>query len=217
MSQGSRETEINLPSLSQCSELFEKYKVPGTVKVHCQTVHTVAVFLAEKLVEKGFPLRLEIVKPFSLLHDFMKAVVLERLDSPPYHYTPAPEEAKMHQRLRKQYSGKSETYVAYLILKDQYPEFARLFLELDQLTQNPLASVSEETAFIHYVDWRILGNKVVPLQKRMEYIYERYGKWILKNNIDWSASRQEQFNYEQKIFKHLNFLPDQLGEQMNYG
>ena len=208
---------MKTPSFPECHELFEQYKVPKTVQIHCQTVHKTAVFVAEKLVKKGYPLRLDIIKPFSLLHDFMKAVVLERLDSPPYNYTPTKEEMEMHQKMRNQYVGKSETYVAHLILKEKYPEFARLFLELDTLTHNPSAAVSEETKFIHYVDWRILGNKVVSLAERMDYIYGRYGKWIIKNNIDWNASKQEQFDYEQKLFKHLPFKPDELGEQMNHG
>jgi hypothetical protein len=208
---------MKLPTIAECQELFQKYKVPGTVRIHCHTVHTVAVFLAEELTRKGYPLRLEIVKPFSLLHDFMKAVVLERLGSPPYDYTPTKEELAMHQQLRKQYPGKSETQVAYRILKEKYPEFAALFLELDELTRHPHASVHEETRFIHYVDWRVLGNKIVPLRQRMDYIYGRYGKWIQKNNIDWNASKQEQFDYEQKIFKHSDFQPDELAENMNHG
>lgn len=205
---------MNVPSLSECYELFEQYKVPGTVRIHCQTVHKTAVFLAEKLIQKNYPLGLEIIKPFSLLHDFMKAVVLERLDSPPYNYTPTKEETEMHQQLRQQYPGKSETQVAYLILNEKYPEFAQLFLELDSLTRNPAVPVAEETKFIHYVDWRILGNKVVSLKERMDYIYERYGQWIIKNNIDWEMSKKEQFDYEQKIFKHLGFRPEELAQQV---
>lgn len=203
-----------LPTVSQCQNLFRQYNVPGTVRVHCEVVHKVAVFLAEKLVEQGYPLNLQMIKPFSLLHDFMKAVVLERLTDPPYNYRPTPEELKMHQKLREQYAGMSETKVAYLVLKEKYPEFADLFLELDELTHNPHASVREETKFIHYVDWRVLGNKVVPLATRLEYIYGRYGHWIQKKNIDWEAAKQEQYDYERKIFNYLPFGADELGEHM---
>ncbi len=205
---------MTVPTLSDCQALFTQYQVPGTVRVHCQTVHKVAVFLAEKLVTQGYPLDLQIVRPFSLLHDFMKAVVLERLDGPPYNYIPTPEEVQKHQQLRQQYAGKSETYVAYLILKENYPEFAHLFLELDELTRNPAALVREETKFIHYVDWRVLGNKVVPLKERMKYIYKRYGTWIRRNKIDWPATKREQQQYEKKIFKQLSFMPEELGKQV---
>lgn len=203
---------MNLPTIPECHQLFHHYKVPGTVRSHCETVHKVAVFLAEQLIRQDYPLNLNIINPFSLLHDFMKAVVLERLDQPPYNYTPTAEEIKMHQKLRAQYSGKSETYVAYLILNENYPEFARLFLELEELTRNPLAQVHEETKFLHYVDWRVLGNKVVPLPERMKYIYKRYGNWIHKNKIDWPATRKEQQDYERKIFKLLPFKAEELGQ-----
>lgn len=205
---------MNLPTLLHCHALFDQYRVPGTVKEHCNTVHKVATFLAEELVQKKYPLRLEIVKPFSLLHDFMKAVVLERLTDPPYNYQPTKEELQMHQQLREKYKGLSETKVAHLLLKDEFPEFAQLFLELDELTRNPHAPVSEETKFIHYVDWRVLGNKVVPLPERMNYIYDKYGHWIEKKNIDWDAAKQEQFDYERKLFNCLPFKAEELGEKM---
>lgn len=205
---------MKLPSLTYCQALFEQYQVPGTVKEHCNTVHWVAVFLAEELVKKKYPLRLEIVKPFSLLHDFMKAVVLERLTDPPYNYRPTTEEIEMHQKLREKYKGLSETKVAHLLLQEQFPEFAQLFLELDELTRDPHAQVSEETKFIHYVDWRVLGNKVVSLTKRMEYIYGRYGHWIQKKNINWEAAQQEQYDYERKIFNCLPFKAEELGEKI---
>lgn len=205
---------MKLPTGQQCQNLFEKYKVPGTVKEHCKTVHTVAVFLAQELMKKGYPLRLEVVKSFSLLHDFMKAVVLERLTDPPYNYKPTKKEIEMHQQLRQQYKGYSETYVSSLLLRDEFPEFALLFLELDELTRNPQAQVHEETKFIHYVDWRILGNKVVPLAVRMEYIYKRYGRWISEKNIDWEAAKQEQLDYEEKLFHRLSFQPEELGEKV---
>lgn len=205
---------MNLPTLPHCHELFSQYKVPGTVKEHCHTVHQVAVFLAEALAKKKYPLRLEIVKPFSLLHDFMKTVVLERLDSPPYNYTPTAEEMEMHQQLRERFKDMSETKAAFIILHGEFPEFARLFLELDELTRDPHASVSEEARFIHYVDWRVLGNKVVPLATRLEYIYNRYGNWIKKKNINWEAAKQEQYDYERKIFNYLDFEAEELGEKV---
>ncbi len=205
---------MKLPTLSHCHELFEQYKVPGTVKEHCNAVHTVAVFLAQELVKQRYPLNINIVKPFSLLHDFMKAVVLERLTDPPYNYQPTQEEIEMHQKLRRQYPQMSETKVAHLLLKDEFPEFARLFLELDDLTRNPKANVSEEARFIHYVDWRVLGNKVVPLSVRLAYIYDKYGHWIKKKDIDWEAAKQEQFEYEHKIFNYLGFEAEELGEKV---
>ena len=148
---------MNVPTLQECYELFDQYKVPGTVRAHCGMVFQVATFLAEQLIQKGHLLDLRIIKPFALLHDFMKAVVLERLDGPPYNYKPTKEEIEMHEALRAKYKGHSETYVTNLLLKEKYPEFAQLFLELDEVTAHPHALVCEETKFIHYVDWRVLG------------------------------------------------------------
>lgn len=198
------------PPIAECEQLFNNYKVPGTVRTHCISVFKVASFLANELQKKKYPLNVQIIESFAYLHDFMKAVVLERLTDPPYNYSPTKEELQMHQHLREQYKGLSETKAAYLILKEKYPAFAALFLELDELTRNPIALVAEETRFIHYVDWRVLGNKVVPMQERLDYIYKKYGHWIQKRSLDWDAIKQEQFEYEQNIFKHLPFKPDEL-------
>ncbi len=206
---------MKLPSIEECNELFEEYKVPGTIREHCKAVHTVAIFLTQELIKNDYPLDIKVVEPFSYLHDFMKAVVLENLTDPFYNYHPTKEEVEMHQKLRFKYEGLSETFVTYLILKEKYPEFAKLFLELDQLTQNPQAQVREESKFIHYVDWRILSNKIVSLKERMDYIHQRYGDWMKKKKINWEKTKEEQYAYEQKLFKNLPFLPLQLSEKIS--
>ncbi len=207
---------MNYPSLQECRGLFEEYKVIGTIKTHCETVHKVTTFMAEELnnnrLQHGFKIDANLVSSFSLLHDFMKAVVLERLGDAPYFYTPTLDEREMHQQLRQKFAGMSETKASFLILKDKYPQFAKLFLELDELTRNPKAQTSDEARLVHYVDWRILGNKIVPLQERMKYIYNRYKEWILKNNLEWDELVKEQQEYEHKLFNQLPFKPDKLGE-----
>jgi hypothetical protein len=203
-----------IPTIEQCHELFEQYKVPGTVQTHCQTVFKVATYLAEELKKKGYPINTTIIGPLALLHDFMKAVTLEKLDNPPYNYNPSKEELEMHQKLREQYPDMSETKVTSFILQDKYPEFSQLFLELDKLTHEPHPRVSEEAHFIHYVDWRVLGNKVVPIEQRMNYILERYGSWIKKRNLDWEQIKKEQLDYQQKIFKHLPIQPEELSTKI---
>jgi hypothetical protein len=209
---------MNYPSLQECRGLFEEYKVPSTIKTHCEAVHKVATFMAEELAKNKlqnklydeFKIDAHLVSSFSLLHDFMKAVVLERLGDAPYFYTPTVEEKEMHQQLRQKFAGMSETKVAFLILNDKYPPFAALFLELDELTRNPNVRTSNEARLVHYVDWRVLGNKIVPLQERMRYIYERYKTWITKNNLDWNVIVKDQEEYERKLFNQLPFKPDEL-------
>lgn len=205
---------MNYPSIEECRGLFEEYKVPNTIKTHCEAVHKVATFMAEELAKNKlnheFKINVQLISSFSLLHDFMKAVVLEKLGDAPYFYTPTLEEREMHHQLRQKFVGMSETKASFLILKDKYPQFAALFLELDELTRNPKAQTSDEARLVHYVDWRILGNKIVPLQERMKYIYERYKSWIIKNNLNWNEIVTDQQEYEHKLFNQLPFKSDEL-------
>ncbi len=44
----------------------------------------------------------------------------------------------------------------------------------------------------------------------MNYIYERYKSWIIKNNLDWAEIVKGQQEYEHKLFNQLPFKPDEL-------
>ncbi len=205
---------MRLPTKEECEKLFEQYKVPAHIRKHCQCVSAVATFLAQKLKEQRQQIDIHVVEQLALLHDFMKAVVLERLDDPPYNYRPTAEEKAMHAALREKYQGLSETKVAYELLKEKFPEFARLFLALSTVTHDPAAEVPEEARLVHYADWRVMGEEIVPLARRMEYIRKKYSEWIKKKNIDWEAAVMQQQAFENKIFNVLNFEPAELQKQV---
>ena len=70
-----------------------------------------------------------------------------------------------------------------------------------------------EQEIVNYSDKRILHDKVVPLNKRLEYIELRYGsKKEFKDRIQimWENT----LNLENKIFRHLDITPNQLSECM---
>jgi len=68
---------MNLPTKEQCQGLFEKYKMPANIVNHSKTVEKAAVFLAEKFVEAGTAVNLDLVSRASLLHDIDKTETIK--------------------------------------------------------------------------------------------------------------------------------------------
>ena len=208
---------MKLPTLKKCQDLFTKYKVPKNIYAHCQKVSETSTFLAQQLIKNNYPLDLKIVQRLSLLHDLLKVVYLPELTYySPANYTPTAEEIAMHQQLRQQFPNTNEVHAAYLIFKDDYPEFARFFLELEEITKHPQAPASKETHLVHYVDYRVMNNDIVMLDERMAKSYLRYQHFIQQNNLDWSQLKKLIYEYEHNLFKHLDFKPEELKQKIEF-
>lgn len=206
---------MNHPTLKQCHGLFSYYQVPSPIRLHCQKVSQVATFLAQELNKNNYPLNTKIVQRLSLLHDLLKVVVLENVDYPPMNFIANDLEIAMHKKLKQQFPNTNEVRAAYLIFKDEYPEFAQLFLELEEVTKNPTADISAETHLVHYTDYRIMNNEILLLDERMSQLYHRYEHFIKKKNLDWGEIKKILKEYEQNIFKHLDFKPEELRQKIN--
>jgi hypothetical protein len=66
-----------------------------------------------------------------------------------------------------------------------------------------------EAEIVNYADKRVLHDRIVSLAKRMEYIFERYGKGPEhRERISWLWEKT--ILLENRIFTELPFLPDDL-------
>ena len=90
-----------------------------------------------------------------------------------------------------------------------YPEIGDIIRQHVILDSYENDSPVSEQEIVNYSDKRILHDKVVSLNKRLEYIKIRYGaEKKFKNNIQimWENT----VKLEKKIFKPLDITPDQL-------
>jgi hypothetical protein len=72
-----------------------------------------------------------------------------------------------------------------------------------------------EQEIIYYSDKRINHDMVVPLEKRLEYILDRYAKneeTLVKRIEENSRVYRE---VKKKIFRHLRFTPEDIIEMVN--
>ena len=199
---------MTFPTEQQCLDLFEQYRVPKNILKHCQKVHQVSMFLAQKINDIGQPVNLPLVSALALCHDLFKAATFTELKPNRYHEEPYTlEEIAMWKKLREKFAGKYEGEIASEILQERYPELAPSLKRVsDWKTENP----SIEEMIVHYVDMRIMQEKIVSLLQRMEYLMERYPR---PEEI-WEQFLAHLRKVEQELFVYLDFEPNELAQAL---
>ena len=204
---------MKYPSRLECFHMFEEYKVPKNIVMHCLKVRDVAVFLARKLKEKGINLDVELVDSLCLLHDMMKHVVLtkEKLEPNEKYKNEglSEEQWKKWEELREKYPNMHEMEIIADILKEKYPEFSEYILKRSL----KLEEIPWEMRLEDYVDRRIFVDEFVDMKQRHIYIKETYGEILKKKGRNIDAEQKLDFEIEDAIFSHLDFGPDELNEK----
>lgn len=168
-----------LPSREQCLKLLEKHKVPEHIVRHSVTVEKVAVFLAEKLVEAGQQVNVELVSRASLLHDIDKMKTIE--------------------------TGAGHGSISKQILEEEnLPELGVIAFKHHLshiLKERPFENWEEK--LVYYADKRVTHDKVVSLDERFEYLLERYGsKREIVEKISSCKPKVKQL--EEEIFSKID-------------
>lgn len=63
-----------IPTKPQCLLLFDRYDLPTQKKIHVEAVTELALYLGQKLTEKGESINLELLEAAALLHDIDKNI-----------------------------------------------------------------------------------------------------------------------------------------------
>ncbi|MBI2667051.1 hypothetical protein HYX13_05555 [Candidatus Woesearchaeota archaeon] len=199
---------MNLPTEPECMDYFEQYVVPKNIFHHCLKVREVSFFLAQQLLQKKVQVNVHFVNCLALFHDMFKVVTLKELAPNKFHkYQFTEKEKEMWKKLREQYPNLYEGDVANLILKDKYPELA---FSLTRVSNPHAENLSWEESIVHYADWRVFQEKIVPLQERLVYLRERYPR----SDDAWMKYAQKIKEQEEKIFSRLSLTPEELAEKI---
>lgn len=205
---------MKIPNKGECLELFDRYKVPNNILLHTKKVAEVALFLGNKLKEKGIDVNLDLVYSGAILHDLMKAVSLDQLE-PNKKYKldeVTREQLEMWQELRRKHAGKHEIEVTYEILKEDFPKFAEFILKIGSIKDIPKAQSWEEK-LIHYADWRVFVDDIIPLKERLDDLYKRYKpKFNEEQTKNWDKKVKDQIECEKEILSLVNIKPEDLGK-----
>ena len=171
-------------------------------------VREVAVFLADRLKEKGVEINVELLERTALLHDIFKMVVIKDYGKNKFHYKVfSEEEIAMSQKLREKYPNMFESEVAYEIFKDKFPELALCIRDSSDVRK---ADKSWEELIVHYADFRVFRNQVASKEQIYAYLKEQYPV----SDDTWEKFSRLFKVEEEKLFSHLDFPPENLAMEM---
>lgn len=198
------------------TELFDKYAVPSTIRRHCEKVRDVGEILAAGLHNDGVQVDLELVDRGCLVHDAMKAVTLPTLTAnPEFRYIPSAREIEVQARLKERYTGLHETLITADILKPVFPEFSEFVAQIGSTGNPTYLNGGIELKVIHYADWRVQLDRIVPFRDRLQYLKDTYlVRQPEKGDAWWEAAVEKELQLENEIFRHLPFRPDDLAQVM---
>jgi uncharacterized protein len=207
--------KCKLPSHEECFELIRQYAVPEHIVKHSIEAAKLAVFLAERLKEKGIAVNVDLVERACLLHDAVRMCDFKTLDCGGLA-EPAEQESKaIWQQLRKDFEGLCHEDIAYELLRDEYPELAitiRKHKYLAILDEEDKPTTWEEK-LVYYADKRVMHEKIVPLKDRLEEAHKRHirqhGIQTQRQIITAKADAQI-FKLEKEIFDKIGLRAEQV-------
>ena len=175
---------MNMLAKEECLQLMCDMQMPGHIVAHSLQVCRVAVCLAEHIASAGLPLNVQLVQAAALLHDITKD--------------------------RSFRTEENHAMTGGQQLTDQgYPEIGNLVRQHVRLDDYSNPGMLSEAVMINYADKRVLHDRIVSLDERMQYIQERYGTGLKHENrirLLWDKTKV----LEKQMFKHLPFPPENL-------
>jgi putative nucleotidyltransferase with HDIG domain len=176
--------KYNLPTRKQCFDIFKKLRVPAHIVKHCLATAKLAVFLAQRLNEKGILVDVHLVDKACLLHDIFRISELENSE--------AHEDA------------------AYNLLKEKY---AALALAVKKHRYTALLDEKEkpntwEEKLVYYADKRVMHDRIVSLRERLEEAHKRNAPHPeAQGKIDTAKIDNLIYRLEKEIFDKVGLDP----------
>lgn len=174
-----------IPSIQECYELMDAYRMLDNIRAHSVVVAKVARLIAQQLREERIDISVELTTAGALLHDIGKTASLQT--------------GQDHSELGRQ-----------ICLTHHLDEIAPIVAEHVRLKDYALNGHFSEKEIVFYADKRVKHDQVVSLDERLAYIIKRYSK----GQEQLSRAITENFalcrQVQEKLFTRLNFSPEAL-------
>ncbi len=167
--------KYNLPTRKECLAIIEEHHVPPHIVKHSLAVAKLAVFLAQKLKEKGITIDVNLVDRACLLHDIVRICDFKELDCSRFGRPVTAEDKAKWQQLRAKYEGIPHEHAAYDILKDKFPVLALTIKKhsyIAVLDEEEKPNTWEEK-LVYYADKRVMHDNIVSLEERLTEAHKR--------------------------------------------
>ena len=210
--------KCNLPTRKECLAIIEEHHVPSHIVKHSLTVAKLAVFLAQRLKEKGIKLDVDLVDRACLLHDIVRICNIKELDYSRFEQAVTAEDKAKWQQLRTRYEGIPHEYAAYDILIDKYPALALTIKKhryVGILDEKEKPNTWEEK-LVYYADMRVMHDKIVPLEERLTEAHRR-NVFFYKTQAQRLSTIAKVdpliYSLETEIFDKIDFNPNQITDE----
>jgi uncharacterized protein len=167
--------------------MLESMDMPKHIQAHSRKVCRVALVLADALIAEGLPLNRELIRAAAMLHDITKP---RSFKTGEYH---------------AQSGGKYLADLGFF----EVGEIVRQHVELDVYHEDESPSEAE---VVNYADKRVLHDRIVSLDRRMQYIEDRYARTEAHRQYLRILWRRTQL-LEKRLFGYLDFGPGQLSDR----
>jgi len=210
--------KFNLPTRQQCFDIIKEYRVPSHILKHSLTVAKLAVFLAERLREKGEAVDVDLVDRACLLHDIARVCDFEELNYGNFEQTVTEQDKAKWQQIRERYEEIRHEDAAYEILKEEYPVLAltvRRHKYRAMLDERTRPNTWEEK-LVYYADMRVMHDKIVPLKTRLKEGHKRnihlHGPKA-QSRINTAKVDPLIYGLEEEIFDKIGLSPPQVTDE----
>lgn len=139
-----------IPSRAECEELMARYAMLPNIVLHSVQVMHVALALTDNLAD-GVSINRDAVIAGALLHDITKTRSLQTKE-------------------------KHAASGGALLRELGFPMIARIVEQHVVITDVNLAGPPEEKEIVYYADKRVMHDKIVTLEERVQDLLIRYGK-----------------------------------------
>lgn len=182
-------TLMRIPTQEQCFLLMCDMKMMDHIVLHSMQVCRVATFLTEHLNSRQNRLNHDLIRAAALLHDITKT--------------------------RSFKTEENHALTGGQLLAEQgYPEVGDLVRQHVRLDEYPDPATLGEAQILNYADKRVLHDRIVSLDKRLDYILEKYGKLPEhQERIRWLWDKT--LVMEAEIFSDLAIVPRDLNRLLN--
>ena len=175
---------MNIPTPETCYQIQKEMGMLDNIVEHCMQVCRVALTLVDNINEPSPKMDRTLIVAAALLHDITKT------------------------RSFKTQEDHAQTGERFL--KEQgYPEVGKIVGQHVRLVDYDRNGLPNAAEIINYADKRVLHDQVVSLDRRMQYIVDRYGTDPeRKKRIQWLWDQTR--SLEDRIFRSISFEPHEL-------
>ena len=211
-------TDYSLPTHKESLALLRQYHVPPHIVRHSLAAAKLAVFLAQRLSDKGVTVDIDLVERACLLHDIMRVCDFAEADYQQFERGLAEKEKAKWRKLRARYETTLHEEAAYDILKEKYPRLAVVIRKhkYASLLDDRSGPNTWEEKLVYYADKRVMHERIVPLEERLREGHKR--------NVHLHGSPAQSkatiakvdpliFRPEEEIFKKIGLDPLEVTEE----